>query len=235
MGELGKNCRELRQHIARDSILKAFLAEGDEDDLYLAHTRWASVGAINIPNCHPINNSTLLPLRGRPSCEKSYPRYGKGSWSINATLNGDIDNYLQIKATERVRGPAGRPAHDHGCQSHPSPDREVSLGGDDLQEAFRKAVSSFRGIARDRHGIQPRAGEDVPCLAGQRAITFRRALSCTNISSPPRSMDSSRRLRNSSKWMASAPAWKAIPDHGPDLHPAERSGRMAFRHRSDLL
>ncbi|OGD17835.1 MAG: hypothetical protein A2W03_15415 [Candidatus Aminicenantes bacterium RBG_16_63_16] len=143
-GELGKNCRELRQQIAGDSILKAFLAEGDEDDLYLAHTRWASVGAINIPNCHPINNSTLLPS-GMTLLEEFYPRYGKGNWRINATLNGDVDNYQQIMAANESAGRLVDPRLSTDAKAIPLQIERYLLAGDDLQEAFRKAVSTFEG------------------------------------------------------------------------------------------
>lgn len=143
-GELGKNCRELRQQIASDSILKAFMVEGDEDDLYLAHTRWASVGAINISNCHPINNSTLA-TAGTVLFEKSYPRYGKGRWSINAVLNGDIDNYMQIKAINESAGRLVDPRVTTDAKSIPLQIEKYLLEGDNLKEAFRKAVSDFEG------------------------------------------------------------------------------------------
>jgi glutamine---fructose-6-phosphate transaminase (isomerizing) len=143
-GELGKNGRELRQHIAGDSILQAFMAEEEEDDLYLAHTRWASVGAINIPNCHPINNSTLS-AAGMVLFEKAYPRYGNGQWSINAVLNGDIDNYLQIKAMSESEGRRVDPRVTTDAKSIPLQIEKYLLAGDDLKDAFRKAVSGFEG------------------------------------------------------------------------------------------
>ena len=96
-GELGRNCRELRGFISQDPILKEFLAGGGNDEMYLAHTRWASVGAINIPNCHPVNNCTLCSA-GTAVLDKTYPAYGSGNFFINVALNGDIDNYLDIKS-----------------------------------------------------------------------------------------------------------------------------------------
>jgi glucosamine--fructose-6-phosphate aminotransferase (isomerizing) len=143
-GELGGNCRELRQHIARDPVLKAFMAEGVEDDAYLAHTRWASVGAINIPNCHPVNNTTLT-AAGTVISDKSFPRYGTGRWTINAVLNGDIDNYLQIKARSEVEGKLVDSRVTTDAKAIPLEIEKYLLEGDDLKEAFRKAVSAFDG------------------------------------------------------------------------------------------
>lgn len=143
-GELGRNCRELRRQIAGDRILKAFLAEGEEDDLCLVHTRWASVGAINISNCHPINNSTVT-AAGAVLSEKSYPGYGKGRWSINAVLNGDIDNYLEIKAASESAGRLVDPRVTTDAKAIPLQIERHLVDGDDLKEAFRKAVSAFEG------------------------------------------------------------------------------------------
>ncbi len=143
-GELGRNCRELRTQIAGDKVLQAFLAEGGEDDICLAHTRWASVGAINIPNCHPINNNTLTEA-GAVVSEKSYPRYGKGRWSIRAVLNGDIDNYLEIKAAGESAGRRVDPRVTTDAKSIPLEVERHLLDGDELKEAFRKAVSNFEG------------------------------------------------------------------------------------------
>jgi glucosamine 6-phosphate synthetase-like amidotransferase/phosphosugar isomerase protein len=46
-----------------------------------SHTRWASVGAINEANCHPLDNRTPDPT-GVAACGP-----------IHVCLNGDIDNY----------------------------------------------------------------------------------------------------------------------------------------------
>jgi glucosamine--fructose-6-phosphate aminotransferase (isomerizing) len=144
IGELGRNCRELRQEIAADAILKAFAAEGILDDTYLAHTRWASVGAINIPNCHPVDNSTLRP-DGSEVLEKSYPFYGRGRWSINVALNGDIDNYLEIKRAGEAAGVHIDPRVTTDAKAIPLAVERHLIEGSDLKEAFRRAVSSFEG------------------------------------------------------------------------------------------
>jgi glucosamine--fructose-6-phosphate aminotransferase (isomerizing) len=143
-GELGKNCRELRKEIAADAVLKSFAAEGNLDETTLAHTRWASVGAINIPNCHPVNNATLSP-EGKEITEKIYPFYGRGRWFIEVALNGDIDNYLEIKRAGEGAGRFVDPRVSTDAKAIPLAIEAHLLEGTDLKEAFRKAVSSFEG------------------------------------------------------------------------------------------
>jgi len=143
-GELGRNCRELRQEIAGDAILKAFAAEGILDEACLAHTRWASVGAINIPNCHPVDNSTRT-LEGKEIPEKYYPHYGRGRWSIDVALNGDIDNYLEIKRASENAGRIVDARVTTDAKAIPLAVETHLLEGGDLAEAFRQAVSSFEG------------------------------------------------------------------------------------------
>ncbi len=143
-GELGRNCRELRQEIAGDAVLKTVAAEGNLDETCLAHTRWASVGAINIPNCHPVNNSTLGP-EGEEVPEKSYPFYGRGPWSLEVALNGDIDNYLEIKRASEGAGRFVDLRVTTDAKAIPLAIESHLLEGNDLKEAFRRAVSSFEG------------------------------------------------------------------------------------------
>lgn len=144
-GALGKNCRELRQAVREDAILKAFLREEGMGDMYLAHTRWASVGAINIPNCHPVNNCTLTAVSHTAETLKDYPAYGKGRWFINAALNGDIDNYQAIKAQAESAGRLADPHVTTDTKVIPLAIERHLLEGDNLQEAFRKAVNTFTG------------------------------------------------------------------------------------------
>jgi glucosamine--fructose-6-phosphate aminotransferase (isomerizing) len=143
-GELGRNGRELRQEIAADGILRTFAVEAILDETYLAHTRWASVGAINIPNCHPVDNSTHRP-EGSEVLEKSYPCYGRGRWSINVALNGDIDNYLEIKRAGEAAGSYVDPRVTTDAKAIPLAVERYLIEGRNLKEAFRRAVSSFEG------------------------------------------------------------------------------------------
>jgi len=143
-GELGRNCRELRGFISQDQILKEFLAAGGNDEMYLAHTRWASVGAINIPNCHPVNNCTLCSA-GTVVLDKTYPAYGSGRFFINVALNGDIDNYLDIKSRCEASGRLLDTRVTSDTKAIPVEIERHLLDGCTLKEAFRKAVSSFVG------------------------------------------------------------------------------------------
>jgi len=144
-GELGKNCRELRQAIRQDEIFKAVIRHEDTGDMYLAHTRWASVGAINIPNCHPVNNCTLATSSHAPVEVKDYPAYGKGRWFINVVLNGDIDNYLAIKAQAESQGRLVDQRVTTDTKVIPLAIEHHLLKGQTLREAFRLAVNDFEG------------------------------------------------------------------------------------------
>lgn len=144
-GELGKNCRELRQAIQDDAIFKAVVRNEDAGDMYLAHTRWASVGAINIPNCHPVNNCTLAAATHTPEGGKDYPAYGQGQWFINVVLNGDIDNYLDIKARAESQGRLVDQRVTTDTKVIPLAIEDYLLKGHPLKEAFRLAVNDFAG------------------------------------------------------------------------------------------
>jgi glucosamine--fructose-6-phosphate aminotransferase (isomerizing) len=132
VGRLGDNVRLLRNHIKNDTILHKLVSFYPKYHTISAHTRWASVGAISEPNCHPVDNSTA---------GSSVPKSG----IIHACLNGDIDNYLELK-NEYER---------HGClipQDITTDTKIIPLQiekyinqGVDVQEAFRLAVNDFKG------------------------------------------------------------------------------------------
>jgi glucosamine--fructose-6-phosphate aminotransferase (isomerizing) len=149
-GELGENTRFIRERIRSDRILRASIDRAAESDIYLAHTRWASVGSITEENCHPINNFTvdteldtsselLLPV-------KEYPHYGRGNWSINVALNGDIDNYNVLRSTIET---GGRASIDKSVTTDtkiiPLQIEKYLYKGCDLPEAFRLALNDFEG------------------------------------------------------------------------------------------
>lgn len=148
-GDLGDNTRALRSTIRNDRILALVMYHAAKSQMYLAHTRWASVGPISEANCHPVNNFTVPLHAGEDwdflSARKRYPFYGTGPWSINVVLNGDIDNHARLK--EKLR--------EQGCliDSRVSTDTKIIplviehyLGmGHDLKEAFRKAANDFEG------------------------------------------------------------------------------------------
>jgi len=144
-GKLGENGSYLRKRIRSDQILHTIIDDTTESDMYLAHTRWASVGSITEENCHPVNNFT--PDTENPSLPcKEYPRYGRGNWSINVTLNGDIDNYGTLRA---LLEEDGREIIDRGITTDtkiiPLQIEKYLRKGNDLTEAFRLTLNDFKG------------------------------------------------------------------------------------------
>ena len=149
-GKLGENTRFLRERITTDRILRKCLHGTIRHETLLAHTRWASVGAINVENCHPVNNFTVSPeidsSAGIPLPVKQYPRYGSGNWAVHVALNGDIDNYRPLR--ESLEGEGGE-LIDHRVTTDT---KIIALqvekylrGGSDLQESFRLALGDFQG------------------------------------------------------------------------------------------
>ncbi len=146
VGELGRNVRELRETIRQDGILAEFASSSARFESTLVHTRWASVGAINDENCHPLNNySSLLPEGKDPGDRnKRFPRYGTGDWSISAMVNGDIDNYLELKA-RLEKELVVSPEVTTDSKIVPLAIEGYLLAGFALKEAFRKAAGDFEG------------------------------------------------------------------------------------------
>jgi len=148
-GDLGDNTKKLRSSIGSDPILHSALNFSNDSQMYLAHTRWASVGAINEANCHPVNNFSVDSSSdqhwGFIAANKTYPYYGKGPWAINVVLNGDIDNHPSLK--ENLE--SGRWQVDSRITTDtkviPLQIEQYLYEGHDLKEAFRKALNDFEG------------------------------------------------------------------------------------------
>ncbi|QYG91611.1 SIS domain-containing protein [Iamia sp. SCSIO 61187] len=83
IGELGDNSAALRSAIAGDGLLARAVAADGAEALVLGHTRWASVGIISQANAHPVNSDE----------QGTAP-----TPFVNAALNGDIDNFADLKA-----------------------------------------------------------------------------------------------------------------------------------------
>jgi glucosamine--fructose-6-phosphate aminotransferase (isomerizing) len=130
IGELGDNTLALRSAIAADDLLRLALASPTARLSLLGHTRWASVGIISEPNCHPLNSEEL---------ESGYEA---GPYLV-AALNGDVDNHADLKIEHRLRiaGPITTDA-----KIIPAMVSRFSAGPNgDTVEAFRRAVASFEG------------------------------------------------------------------------------------------
>ncbi len=149
-GELGENGRYLRDRIRNDRIFQTVIHKPIAMDSYMAHTRWASVGSITEENCHPINNFTLDKVFDEDSGSflplKYYPHYGEGNWSINAALNGDIDNYSTLRVGIET---GGQSLIDDTVKTDtkivPLQIERYLSSGHSLLEAFRLALNDFEG------------------------------------------------------------------------------------------
>jgi glucosamine--fructose-6-phosphate aminotransferase (isomerizing) len=133
IGELGDNTRALRTAIQADDLLRLALARPEARLTVLGHTRWASVGIISEPNCHPLN-SEETELSGADQSQRPY---------VVAALNGDVDNHADIKVQHglRIPGPITTDA-----KVIPAVMSRMALDTHgDLTEAFRRTVAGFEG------------------------------------------------------------------------------------------
>lgn len=131
IGALGDNVAYLRQQIRNDAIIKALIHTPHESTI-TAHTRWASVGAITLPNCHPVDNASL-----NGSLEKT--------GIIHACLNGDIDNYRDLIASLTAEGIHIPPEITTDTKIIPLLIQTYVQQGLPVEEAFRQAVNRFYG------------------------------------------------------------------------------------------
>lgn len=90
IGELGDNTRALRTAIRNDALLARALASPQATVTVLGHTRWASVGIISQANTHPLNSDEISRTDGP---------------YVTAALNGDVDNYSDLRLSEMLAVP----------------------------------------------------------------------------------------------------------------------------------
>ncbi|HYS39758.1 MAG TPA: SIS domain-containing protein, partial [Pseudonocardiaceae bacterium] len=129
VGRLGDNARALRADIAADPVLRDVLSLPSARVTVVAHTRWASVGRVSQPNAHPLNS--VVRDDDVPS------RY------TIAALNGDIDNYLDVGAGEKLA-----PDQDITTDAKLIPvmvGRRLAAGATDVGAVVHECLRSYRG------------------------------------------------------------------------------------------
>ena len=95
--------------------------------MVLGHTRWASIGIISQPNAHPVDS---LEVDGAP-----------GPY-VTATLNGDVDNFADVKAAD---GLALAAEITTDAKVIPTLVSRRMAEGADPAAAFRDTVAAFEG------------------------------------------------------------------------------------------
>ncbi len=135
IGELGDNVKALRVAVQADGLLRLALAQPGARVSVLGHTRWASVGIISEPNCHPVNGEQAEQSGGAQSGDQRVP------YTV-AVLNGDVDNHADIKVNHalHIAGPITTDA-----KVIPAVMAIHAAASTDLGEAFRRTVVEFEG------------------------------------------------------------------------------------------
>lgn len=132
IGSLGDNVRFLRNQIKHDQLLQILATFPHLYYTVTSHTRWASVGSISEANCHPVDN------------DASEPRTNT-SGLIHICLNGDIDNYLELRQAYENRWAKIPEEISTDTKIIPLQIESYLKNGHDIKEAFLMAVNDFEG------------------------------------------------------------------------------------------
>ncbi len=132
IGSLGDNVSFIRNQIKNDLILQLLVNYKFVTNSISAHTRWASVGDITEANCHPQDNTPI---------DKKITQTG----IIHVCLNGDIDNYLELKTEYEARYEKIHEDINTDTKLIPLQIEHYLKQDNTIEEAFRLAVNDFEG------------------------------------------------------------------------------------------
>jgi len=132
IGALGDNVSFLRNQIKNDLMLQLLTGYNFIANSISAHTRWASIGDINVANCHPQDNTPT---------DKEIGKTG----IIHVCLNGDIDNYLELKTEYEARYDKIHEDINTDTKLIPLQIEYYLKQEYSIEEAFRLAVNDFQG------------------------------------------------------------------------------------------
>jgi glucosamine--fructose-6-phosphate aminotransferase (isomerizing) len=127
IGELGDNTRWLREAVTADELLHLAVAADSAQVTVVGHTRWASVGIISQANAHPLD---------------SEEQGGHGGPYVVGALNGDVDNFADLKSAEGLRIAAEITTD---AKVIPTLVSRRLREGVALKESFRRTVAGFEG------------------------------------------------------------------------------------------
>ncbi len=146
IGSLGDNVEYLRGQIREDAVFQHLLTVPHLYQTMVAHTRWASVGEISEPNCHPVDNLGAEQGGSHEKDQADVPEQSSSAGIIHVCLNGDIDNYQSLKRDyEKETGKSIPGEITTDTKIIPLQIEKYFKRNKRLEESFRLAVNDFEG------------------------------------------------------------------------------------------
>ena len=168
IGELGDNTAAMRADLLADDLLRLALSGERAAALVLGHTRWASIGIISQPNAHPVDSLEVDGQRGP---------------FVTAALNGDVDNFADLKSAGGLRLAAEITTD---AKVIPTLVSHRLAEGADLITAFRDTVASFEGSVAIAAIAAPQPAQLLLALRGSgQALYVGLADDCYVVASEP--------------------------------------------------